>query len=74
MPRGDGTGPMGGGPRGGGRGMGGGQGRGRRGGLGAGVGGECICPSCGTKVPHQRGIPCNTVKCPKCGTLMTRAM
>lgn len=74
MPRGDGTGPMGGGPRGGGRGMGGGPGRGRRGGFGAGVGGECVCPSCGTKAPHQRGIPCNTVKCPKCGTLMTRAM
>lgn len=65
MPRGNGTGPM----PGAGRGQGMGQGRG--GGFGA--GGECICPSCGKKAPHQRGTPCNEIKCPDCGTLMTRA-
>jgi len=48
-------------------------GRGRMGGFGLGPGGECICPNCATKVPHQRGIPCYTYKCPKCGTSMTRA-
>lgn len=27
-------------------------------------------PSCGTKVPHVRGIPCLDTKCPKCGANM----
>lgn len=31
---------------------------------------NCVCPNCGTKIPHQRGIPCSTVNCPKCGTRM----
>jgi len=60
MPGGDGTGPMG-------------QGQGR--GLGQnnlGPGGECVCPNCGARVSHQRGVPCNTFKCPKCGNQMTR--
>ncbi|HEY50437.1 MAG TPA: hypothetical protein G4O20_01360 [Dehalococcoidia bacterium] len=64
MPRGDGTGP----PRDGvGRG-------GRMGGNrpGAGPGGNCICPKCGSTVPHQRGTPCYQQNCPKCGTRMTR--
>ena len=68
MPRGDGTGPMGGG----GRGMGRGGGRGRMGGFGLGPGGYCVCPSCGHKVPHQRGVPCYQMKCPRCGAAMTR--
>ena len=73
MPRGDGTGPLGQGPgMGQGLGMGRGAGRGRMGGRGAGPGGYCICPSCGTKAPHERGIPCSTKKCPKCGAFMTR--
>jgi cation diffusion facilitator family transporter len=42
-------------------------------GLGLGPGGECICPACGTKVPHQRGTPCFQQRCPKCNTPMTRA-
>jgi hypothetical protein len=74
MPRGDGTGPLGRGP-GTGRGMGGGrgQGRGRMGGpSAAGPGGECICPSCGGRVPHVAGQPCNQRACPKCGATMTR--
>ena len=52
-------------PPGGGRGMGGGR--------GLGPGGECVCPNCGEKLPHERGIPCFEIKCPKCGTAMTRA-
>jgi hypothetical protein len=65
--------------RGGGRGEGGsgrGQGRGpgRMGGAkAAGPGGECICPNCGHRAPHQIGQPCYDVKCPKCGAAMTRA-
>jgi len=62
MPRGDGTGP----PR------GGGGGRGRMGGQGLGVGGNCVCPSCGATVSHQRGAACYQMKCPKCGTKMVR--
>jgi len=69
MPRGDGTGPTGGG-RGAGQGRGGG--RGRMGGFGAGSGGNCVCPNCGATVPHKQGRPCFEVECPKCGTIMTR--
>ncbi len=78
MPRGDGTGPTGGGP-GTGRGMGGGMGggtgaggRGRMGGFGLGAGGNCVCPSCGKKISHRQGVPCTQVKCPGCGAAMTR--
>jgi len=63
MPRGNGTGPP----------QGGGRGRGRMGGpFAAGPGGSCVCPSCGHKVPHAAGQPCNQKACPKCGTTMTR--
>ena len=55
-----------------GRGGGRGEGRGRMGGTGRGPGGECACPRCGKKVPHERGLPCYEVRCPKCGTAMTR--
>ncbi|MEF8847909.1 MAG: hypothetical protein V5A68_02105 [Candidatus Thermoplasmatota archaeon] len=66
MPRGDGTGPPGQGPSGGGRNRGQGAGF-------AGPGGECRCPNCGYKERHQRGVPCNTKRCPKCETPMARA-
>jgi len=56
-----------------GRGLGKGGGLGRKGGLGRGLGGSCVCPACGTKVPHQRGNPCYQRACPKCGAKMTRA-
>ncbi|MBN2654566.1 MAG: NifB/NifX family molybdenum-iron cluster-binding protein [Nitrospirae bacterium] len=62
----------------GGRGMGrvGQQGRnigiGQAAGFGAGITGNCVCPSCGENLPHERGVPCVERKCPKCGTLMTR--
>ena len=72
MPRGNGTGPSGGG-QGRGQGQGRGPGRGRMGGpFAAGAGGECTCPSCGHKVSHAAGQPCNQQACPKCGTMMTR--
>ena len=45
---------------------------GRMGGAGLGLGGLLVCPSCGTKVAHQRAVPCFTVACPSCGTMMTR--
>ncbi len=55
-------------------GRGSGQGRGRQpNGLGLGPDGECVCPKCGEKTPHQRGVPCYEHKCPKCGNLMTRS-
>jgi predicted Fe-Mo cluster-binding NifX family protein len=62
-----------------GRGSGGGQGgvsRGRSGGSGpgaqAGRTDSCICPACGTKTPHERGVPCTQVSCPQCGKPMVR--
>lgn len=59
---------------GGGQGLGRG-GRGRQpGGYGLGPEGFCVCtnPECRHKVPHQRGIPCYTLKCERCGSPMTR--
>jgi hypothetical protein len=84
MPRGDGTGPAGGGGpgtgggRGGGqgggmgRGQGGGGGRGRMGGRGAGPGGQCVCTQCGKTFPHERGVPCMSKQCPECGVALAR--
>jgi len=74
MPRGDGTGPYGGGPgTGRGMGMGRGGGRGRMGGYGLGPSGTCVCPQCGKRVAHSQGVPCTQMKCPACGAAMTRA-
>ena len=61
MPRGDGTGPSG---QGGGRGMG----RGRS----MGQGEFCVCPQCGNKVAHERGVPCNSTLCPSCKISMVK--
>lgn len=50
-----------------------GQGRGRKGGpIAGGAVGTCRCPNCSHTQPHERGVPCTQVKCPKCGTAMIR--
>jgi len=74
IPFGDRTGPSGQGP-GTGRDLGRGGGRGRMGGFGLGPSGECVCtnPKCGYLVPHSTGVPCYQMKCPKCGSPMTRS-
>ena len=78
MPDGDGTGPFGTGRKRGtefgiGRNGRNGQGLGRMDGeMQPGIDGFCICPNCGTKVKHQRAVPCVTVKCPQCGTMMSK--
>jgi hypothetical protein len=64
MPRGDGGGP----PSGTG---GGGRMSGNR--PGAGPSGYCVCPQCGEKVSHARGVPCYQQTCPKCGAKMMRS-
>ncbi len=64
MPRGDGSGPPS-----------GSAGRGRRmkgNSPGAGRGENCVCPTCGEKVPHKQGTPCLNKSCPKYGTRMIR--
>jgi len=75
MPGGDGTGPFGQGP-GTGRGMGrrisGEMGRNRGNRAGAGPSGNCVCPKCGAKIPHEAAVPCSSVRCPKCNGLMIR--
>ena len=37
-----------------------------------GVDGDCVCPKCETRVPHDRGVPCQEVRCPGCGAKMLR--
>ena len=39
---------------------------------GLGPGGSCQCPACGATVPHEQGIPCAQVSCPRCGQVMER--
>lgn len=55
-----------------GRGLGRGGGRGRNRGGAYGTGGYCVCTRCGERIPHQRGIKCTTLKCPKCRHTMVR--
>jgi len=70
MPRGDETGPYGGGGRG--RGLGTGRGRNNGNRPGSGPVGNCVCPSCGEKTAHKQGVPCYNETCPKCGAKMIR--
>ena len=61
-----------------GRGMGMGRGRGGGRGMGMGRGGfggtdQCTCPNCGYNIPHLRGQPCYTQRCPRCGAPMLGA-
>ena len=39
---------------------------------GKGPKGYCICPKCNYKKKHERGVPCSTIKCPKCKINLTR--
>ena len=55
-----------------GQGMGQGGGGGRGGGTGQGLGGNCVCPNCGHREQHQRGMQCFNMKCPKCDTPLVR--
>ena len=55
-----------------GRGLGKGEGRGRNGGGGFGSGGYCVCAKCGSKIAHQRGVSCTSLKCPNCGNTLVR--
>ena len=34
--------------------------------------GFCICPRCGARTPHERGVPCQEDRCPDCGAKMLR--
>lgn len=68
MPGRDGTGPLGQGPA-----LGRSTGRkGQRGPMDAGPTGYCVCPKCGEKTQHVVGMPCTSMKCPKCGANMIR--
>lgn len=37
-----------------------------------GTGGLCVCPKCGEKTAHRRGIPCQEERCPGCGAKLLR--
>lgn len=37
-----------------------------------GAGGECICPKCETRIPHQDGVPCHDELCSQCNAKMLR--
>ncbi len=40
--------------------------------IAGGPGGFCVCPKCGAKREHERGIPCSQVRCLSCNSSMTR--
>lgn len=37
-----------------------------------GSGGKCICPKCEASVSHERGLPCQELRCLSCGVKMLR--
>lgn len=40
--------------------------------AGMGRGGDCICPRCDFRLPHQPGVPCSSLLCPHCEIRMVR--
>ena len=34
--------------------------------------GVCVCSQCNYSITHKRGVPCSTVRCPKCNIPLTR--
>lgn len=40
--------------------------------AGKGPSGHCVCAKCGYKILHQQGVPCSTLKCPKCNVNLKR--
>lgn len=42
--------------------------------IAAGPEGYCVCPDCGFRVPHVRGVPCVSLRCAKCGAMMSRGL
>lgn len=40
--------------------------------MGMGSGGNCICPKCDYRLPHESGTPCNSLLCPHCEIRMVR--
>ncbi len=40
--------------------------------AGKGPDGDCVCPKCGYRVPHKRGVPCSTLACPNCNINLER--
>ncbi|MGI6065682.1 MAG: NifB/NifX family molybdenum-iron cluster-binding protein [Bacillota bacterium] len=55
-----------------GRGQGRGQGKKCFSGQSKGFTQNCVCPQCGITVPHQRQVPCTSMRCPQCGSVMVR--
>ncbi|MCF8368632.1 MAG: hypothetical protein K9G76_06285 [Bacteroidales bacterium] len=49
-----------------------GKGKGRNNGGGFGPNGYCVCVKCGEKVPHNQGVKCTNIKCPKCNHKLIR--
>ena len=39
---------------------------------GMGQQGNCVCPKCNYYVPHQPGVPCNSILCPHCNIRLVR--
>lgn len=46
--------------------------RGRMRGFALGPAGKCVCPKCNYSIAHKTGVPCYSLKCPKCGSPMIR--
>ncbi len=34
---------------------------------------KCVCPECKYETTKIRGVPCRSIKCPKCGILLIGA-